>query len=103
MPRVTLYIRDNDYDKWKLIKNKSELVSQAINRSEINGVVEKSGKVKLVHTVHPPAEIISAAPAEFQTISHVDINVAKASFCGAGHFLAPGRDKCNQKGCKYAT
>ena len=33
MPKVTLYIREDDYDKWKLIKNKSELVSQAINSS----------------------------------------------------------------------
>lgn len=32
MPKVTLYIREDDYDKWKLIKNKSELVSQAINQ-----------------------------------------------------------------------
>ena len=33
MPKVTLYIREDDFEKWKLIKNKSELVSQAINRS----------------------------------------------------------------------
>lgn len=46
MPRTTVYIRNEDWDKWKLIENKSELLSQAINRSVISPVVKKNGKVK---------------------------------------------------------
>lgn len=33
MPRTTVYIRNDDYEKWKNIENKSELISEAINRS----------------------------------------------------------------------
>jgi hypothetical protein len=33
MPRATVWIRTQDWDKWGRVQNKSELVSQAINRS----------------------------------------------------------------------
>ena len=45
MPRTTIYIRNEDYDKWKLIENKSELISQAINRSVITPIVKDNGTV----------------------------------------------------------
>ena len=51
MPKVTLYIREDDFEKWKLIKNKSELVSQAINRSEITVEEQKNGTLKTVQTI----------------------------------------------------
>ena len=54
MPKVTLYIREDDFEKWKLIKNKSELVSQAINRSEITVEEQKNGTFKTVQTILTP-------------------------------------------------
>lgn len=35
MPRTTVYIRNDDWEHWKLIGNKSGLISEAINRSTI--------------------------------------------------------------------
>ena len=58
MPKVTLYIREDDYDKWKLIKNKSELVSQAINSSiPFNELNTK----EVSSNVRPPATYLEEA------------------------------------------
>ena len=54
MPRTTVYIRNDDWEKWKLIGNKSELISEAINRS----VISAAGR-QLEHHVQPPVEITS--------------------------------------------
>ena len=40
MPRTTVYIRNEDWAKWKAVGNKSELISQSLN-----GVVGKAEKV----------------------------------------------------------
>lgn len=53
MPRVTVYIREDDYEKWKLVENKAELVSQAINRSVLSPG-ENDGTVNA--TVEPPQD-----------------------------------------------
>jgi len=110
MPRVTLYIREDDYDKWKLIKNKAELVSQAINRSEIHSVIEKNGKAKLVHRVHPPEDSptvlidVNTNEREIRAMSYQGADMArkKYNFCPKGHAIPDGRSKCMGKGCKYA-
>lgn len=34
MPQVTVYIREDDLDKWKSIEKKSDFVSGALNKSE---------------------------------------------------------------------
>lgn len=34
MPRVTIYIRDEDWNKWQSIENKPEFLSEAINKLE---------------------------------------------------------------------
>lgn len=33
MPKTTVYIRDKDWDKWKVIANKAEMISKAINQT----------------------------------------------------------------------
>lgn len=36
MPRTTVYIRNEDWEKWKILPNKSEIISKAINKESIN-------------------------------------------------------------------
>lgn len=57
MPRTTVYIRNDDLEKWKLIENKAELISQAINRSIIQPVIKKSGEIKTRQTIVPSSVI----------------------------------------------
>lgn len=54
MPNVTLYVRQDDLEKWKLIENKTELVSQAINRSVITPT--KNKETPLHHEIARPSD-----------------------------------------------
>ncbi len=108
MPRTTVYIRNEDYEKWKLIKNKSEMISQAINRSEISSMVQKNGKAKLVHKVHAPEESpeiridVNTREEEIRAMIYQSAEKARAyNFCPNGHSIPEGRSKCMGKGCKY--
>lgn len=110
MPRVTLYIRDSDYDKWKLIENKSELVSQAINRSVISVVEKPNGKLMTNQEILPPEPV----PEKNKTVrkrtppTTMEDKLAGMQkdqgmkFCPNGHAIPDGRTKCMGKGCKYA-
>lgn len=40
MPQVTVYIREEDIDKWKAIQRKSEFISNALNGLSSNGRTE---------------------------------------------------------------
>lgn len=128
MPRVTLYIRDSDYEKWKLIDNKAELVSQAINRSVISVVEKRNGTLKTNQQIAPPLNE-NVQVLENGTVGPVDItkksrltvpavrpldtpttiedklaNMRNDSlkYCKEGHAIPPGRSRCMGKGCKYA-
>lgn len=111
MPRASVWIRNDDWEKWQLIDNKAELISQAINRSEIT-VVTRKGELKTKQTIHPPADspaiVMDAATEEASHItakSYSGANEAvakiKKTFCPDGHYLGTS-GKCLQKGCKYA-
>lgn len=113
MPRASVWIRNDDWDKWQLIDNKAELLSQAINRSEIT-VVTRKGELKTRQIIHPPTD----SPAQLAPAIGIDVTPTKKNnsvatpqpqselrqkytYCKAGHILS-GNGRCLQKGCKYA-
>lgn len=51
MPRTTVYIRKEDWDKWQATENKSELISQALGRSVVAPIVDKSTPPKQTDNV----------------------------------------------------
>lgn len=79
MPRTTVYIRDEDWDKWKSISNKSELISKAINSGHSHKAPEKE---KDEHRVKPKGG-------------------KEVSTCKAGHATHRTDGRCMVKGCKY--
>lgn len=81
MPHVNIWVRKDDWSKWKLIDNKSELISQAINRSVITPVIKKTGKIKTNQ------QVIPAALVYLET-------------CNGQHVRF--RANCGRKGCPWA-
>jgi hypothetical protein len=86
MPRTTVYIRNDDLAKWKLIENKAELISQAINRSVITPLLKENGQIKTVQ------EVIAPEP------SPKPQKAKKDPYCEHGQL----KGECLWKGCKYA-
>lgn len=79
MPRTTVYIRDKDWEKWKIIENKAELISQAINRSVISAVETKKG-VRAHHEVEPPKNSFVAPEKTTHFCKHDQVK----GFCKKG-------------------
>ena len=111
MPRASVWIRNDDWDKWQLIDNKVELISQAINRSEIQMVTRKGvSKLKqtIPHTSDEPEIIIDPETNAVTNMRSNSYEAAKRgaeyikkTFCPKGHYLGDS-GKCLQKSCKYA-
>ena len=78
MPKITVYIRNDDYIKWKQVPNKSEFISAALNDKEPITNIEPIKQIK-----QPK-----------QTNSNF-------TFCKNGHPIIEGRGVCFGKGCKY--
>lgn len=91
MPKVTVYIRESDYDAWKKVINKAELVSKAINaqRSEMTPPTSSTslnGKNQF-YTKLSSAEITS--PAKDSKI------IKSGSTCPHGY----GKGMCKRPDC----
>lgn len=91
MPRTTVYIRNEDWEKWKVVSNKSQLISEALNKSVIHAV-ERRGKVMTEQHIEPLPGQTSLAP---KVVPMVPKGVCKTH----GFPLVSG-NKCLQKGCK---
>lgn len=105
MPQVTVYVRDEDLDKWKAIEKKSEFLHRALT----NGLQEpfrnqviniKTGSVK-------DAGLDLKTPGEkqkkFDELKQ-QFNVTKENnvkYCKNNHPL-DDRGRCFGKGCKYS-
>lgn len=87
MPHVNIWVRKNDWDKWQLVDNKSQLVSQAINRSEITPVVRKSG-IRLKQEI--PKEVLAIPGVE----------KASKARCKGTHYM--NRHDCGKPLCLWA-
>lgn len=72
----------------------------------INNLMERHIHGKLKQSFEPPElpEKTSVATPHTTTmedkLKHMQQDTAK--YCKAGHLLPPGRERCTQKGCKWA-
>ncbi len=82
MPRATIYIREGDVEKWEIIDNKSEWISDALNGDF------KESKVTMKMT-KPKQPSVHGVSKSFNT-------------CKNGHILSTLTGRCTQKDCKYA-
>ena len=90
MPRVNIFIRKEDTDKWKAIDNKSEWVHLQLNKS-----TEAVEDPLLEVTVMSKYELETEAPKSI---------FKKETWrqCKNGHAIPAFQNKCLGKGCKYA-
>lgn len=112
MPRANIHIRNEDFDTWQGIDNKSQFIHEAIEQylktaGAIVGAVNKK-TAELAPVVLEPVGINKGRFVRGSAIkttqeaerSVVDLKVAPS--CPNGHVLAPGTKKCSWKGCKYS-
>lgn len=79
MPQVTVYVRDEDLDKWKAIQRKSEFVSNAINGLSSNGRTEGFEPSYLGSSPSEPAKRVGYSnlfPSEVSSDVRPDIKIA---------------------------
>ena len=50
MPQVTVYIREEDLEKWKAIPKKAEFVHHAINLEHVQEKIDKHPEANIVET-----------------------------------------------------
>lgn len=85
MPRVNVYIRNEDWDIWQAIDNGSQFLHDALV-----AYAEKN-PVKPIIRTKSDAELAAAR-----------IKPDKRRYCKNLHLIPEGRDKCLAKGCKYS-
>lgn len=105
MPQVTVYVRDEDLDKWKAIQRKSEFVSNAINGLSSNGRTEGFEPSYLGSSPSEPAKRVGYSnlfPSEVSSDVRPDIKIASEGkpWNSAGVDMTPA---CclNKKPCKH--
>ncbi len=84
MPQVTIYIRNEDYDKWKAIENKPEWLHHAIASTIVIdgeqhldwGAIDKTRLEAVKPTLSPPNpidEILPPRMREYQVTPPEDV------------------------------
>lgn len=93
MPRVNIFIRKEDWDRWQAIPDVPEWIH--------DGLLGKSAADKEVKQVRVKTAKVIKTPAEAQAIVK---NVAsyEGPVCKIHGTPLDARGKCLQKGCKYA-
>ena len=100
MPRVNIYIREGDVEKWELIDNKSEWISEHLNQvttDELYGVTVDI--TKATSFTDDPSKDKPIKKSHKKMISEVWNN---PPVCKNGHILSTLTGRCTQKDCKYA-
>lgn len=123
MPQMTIYIRRDDVEAWKSVIKKSEFIHNALqDRSTYDGAKivlrEDIGTPlptkmpKTLEEANDPndpgysARVVPDIPSVFGKSMITDAVKRKVQYSGTcpnGHILQIGRNKCSQKGCKYAA
>lgn len=75
MPQVTVYIRNEDLDKWKAIEKKAEFISDALRSDALRGGSPENSTVEEKEAL---------------------------KLCKNGHITNQLTGRCTQKDCKYA-
>jgi len=98
MPQVTVYVRDEDLDRWKSIKRKSEFIHQALNegvsQAGVSPISDKQPTVVSRPEIKPTIPVI----AGLTTANKLKSNGA----CKIHGLPLTVNGRCLQKGCKYA-
>ena len=79
MPQVTVYIREEDIDKWRAIQRKSEFISNALNGLSSNGRTVDFDSANLGSSPSEPAKTptpvstpLKESPAVIHNLAEVD-------------------------------
>ena len=86
LPRVTQYIREEDYEAWQAIENKSEWIHERLNKRKFTPPERK----EVLNTLGP------------ETPPKKDAVVKGSNLCKIHGTPLTINGRCLQKGCKYA-
>lgn len=91
MPKVTVYIRKEDYPKWQALEAKSLFISDALNDEDTSWAFDDVYKKK-VNIIHTPEQAKEAVPKEAAK--------PKTKLCKHGNPLGQCMDKRADRSCK---
>lgn len=112
MPHVNIWVRKDDWELWKNVRNKSQFIADSLNR----GVSELRSEPKPEFESKPKFEPRDTRQeVDFSTYipTHTDrvyydqklnelTKEKNVKFCKNDHPIPDGQVKCLGKGCKYA-
>jgi len=87
MPKVTVYIRNEDYETWRAVSEKTQFISDALNN-----VAKVDTPVKPIR-LEKPVDVIANLKKVFPDVK---LN------CRVHGLLLDDRNRCLTKGCRYA-
>jgi hypothetical protein len=119
MPHANIWIRGENWEHWKTISNKSEIVNAVLDQSRKTGL---SFPEKVAEKIKVGDVLQGDTPRRVTKIEEIEMayNPKKkellgkpvgdllstkpetGAWCKNGHLLQPGRDRCSAKGCKYS-
>lgn len=88
MPRVNIYIREDDWQKFQAIEDRPLWLSHALRNTDVPKVNKAITERKEIEKVMKPF------------MKHMARNTV--GFCPNSHPIPEGREKCLGKGCKYS-
>lgn len=98
MPQVTVYIREDDLDKWKALEKKSEFIHHALRGTPKE--ISPPSKIKSTKNIKIN-DNGTMSPIKPREPSEVITEMFTVYECKNGHILNKF-GKCTTKGCKYA-
>ena len=88
MPKVTVYIRNDDYESWRAVGSKTQFISDALNNvAKVDTPVSKPVRLE------KPIDVIANLKKVFPD--------ARPN-CKVHGLPLDDRNRCLTKGCKYA-
>ncbi len=108
MPKVTVYVRNEDIEEWRSIGAKTTFIHNAL-KAVREGGLESLGlivddRTQVTYIDKPLVKAKGFIKTPEQAVEAVKQVFGKevATYCPNGHAIPEGRSKCLGRGCKYS-
>lgn len=101
MPRVNIFIRKEDWDRWQAIPDVPEWIHKGLVGKSVADKEVKQVRVKTAKVIKTVAEAQASIDAKLDKLVDKG-NKTLEKLCPVHRTPLDSRGKCLQKGCKYA-
>lgn len=94
MPKVTVYIRNDDYESWRAVGSKTQFISDALNNvAKVDTPIAEPVRLEEPIRLEKPIDVIANLKKVFPD--------ARPN-CKVHGLPLDDRNRCLTKGCRYA-